>query len=495
MQDTNLKLPETLLSLALLACLAGCGSEEPDPTASGPAAAPVGRDQPVELPNRPEAPTQDVEPVVPDAVSTLPDLNDRPMVVYRPSWPRPNIADEELRRVGLVRHTTPLLDLITDIGPEKTQPLLPLIEQLHRYHESYFGELPPARDGSDYRITGYVMRDQELFAQAKLLPNGGLLAFHGRQIGPQFWMNDQPWDYYRRHLLMHEATHAFMRHIPGYAEDLPLWYLEGMAELLATHTIDDQGTVTFNVMPVVPGEFLGHERIAIVRNDLQKNGLRSIEQITSFQAADFHKVEAYAWCWALCRFLDSHPNYQKRFRSIARELITQPFNENLAAQIQPDNDRLRVDWAAFASGIEYGYDFERTVLAFPGGQPAASAVTVEVMSDRGWQSSDITLTQGQSCEVFTVGRFTLASDPKPWVSEANGVSIRFYDGQPLGRLLAMVISYESGRVTMSPPIPLGNRSSLTAPISGTLYLRLNDHWGELSDNTASIQVTVQPTGR
>jgi len=35
---------------------------------------------------------------------------------------------------------------------------------------------------------------------------------------------------------------------------------------------------------------------------------------------------------------------------------------------------------------------------------------------------------------------------------------------------------------------------LTAPISGTLYLRLNDHWGELSDNTGSIQVTVRPTG-
>ncbi len=494
MEDTQLNLPRSLLALVLLACLNGCGPEEPVPTPSSPALAPVVADQPAVIPAQPESPPPDVSPVAPDVVSTLSDISNQPVVMYRPSWPRPKIIDEQLRRVGLVRHTTRLLDLVTDIGPEKMQPLVPLIDQLHRYHESYFGELPPARDGADYRITGYVMRDQELFAQAKLLPNGGLLAFHGRQVGPQFWMNDQPWDYYRRHLLMHEATHAYMRHIPGYAEELPLWYLEGMAELLATHTIGELGKVTFNVMPVVPGEFLGHERIAIVRNDLRKNGLRTIEQITSFQAADFHKVEAYAWCWALCRFLDSHRNYQKRFRDIARELITTPFNDNLAAQIQPDNDRLRVEWAAFASGIEYGYDFERTVLAFPGGQRLAGAMTVDVHSDRGWQSAEMTLTQGQSCEVSAVGRFTLASDPKPWVSEANGVSIRYYDGQPLGRLLAVVLSYENGRVTMSPVIPLSNRSTLTAPINGTVYLRLNDHWGELSDNTGSIQVTVQPPG-
>lgn len=427
----------------------------------------------------------------PDVGSTLPDVTRQP-TVYRPSWPRTQITDEQLRRAGLVRQATRRLELITDIGPEKSQELLPLVDQMHRYHEQYFGALPPAKDGSDYRITGYVMRDQELFAQAGLLPNGGLLAFHGRQIGPQFWMNDQPWDYYRRHLLMHEATHAFMRHIPGFADELPLWYLEGMAELLATHTIDDQGTVSFNVMPAEPGQFIGHERIAIVGNDARKNGIRTVEQITSFESKDFHEVEAYAWCWALCRFLDSHPRYRERFRSVARELVTKRFHANLMTQIQPDNDRLRVEWAAFAAGIEYGYDFERTLLAYPGGRPANTATVVEVRSDRGWQSTEITLTEGQSFEVTAEGRFTLASDPKPWISEANGISFRYYDGQPLGRLLATVIAHTDGKVSMAPPIPLGNRGTLTAPFAGTLYLRLNDHWGELADNQGSIQVTLQP---
>ena len=98
-----------------------------------------------------------------------------------------------------------------------------------------FGKLPPARDGAEYRVTGYLMRDREAFIDAGLMKESTLLSYHGRQIGAEFWLNDQSWDYYRRHLLLHEATHAFMRHLPGEAIDLPFWYLEGMAEMLSTH--------------------------------------------------------------------------------------------------------------------------------------------------------------------------------------------------------------------------------------------------------------------
>lgn len=415
----------------------------------------------------------------------------RPLV-FRPTWPKPEYSDDSLRRAMLERFTAPGFELITDMGPEKSRPLLALVEPLHRYHESYFGPLPRAADKSDYAVTAYVMRDQTLFENAGMLPDGGLLAFHGRQIGPQFWMNDQPWDYYRRHLLLHEATHAYMRHLPGKAVDLPLWYLEGMAELLATHTIDDRGAVTFNIMPVDPQQFIGHERIAIVRRDIRQNGLRTIEQITTAEANDFANVETYAWCWALCRFLDSHPRYQERFRQLARELIWKPLTPTLADLFQEDNDRLRVEWAAFASGIEYGYDFERTQLVTPGGQPLAGAITTNVESDRGWQSTGITVQQGQTISVTADGSFTLADNPKPWTSEANGISFRYYDGQPLGRLVAAIIQLEGDQANVTGPLPLGNAARLEAPASGTLYLRLNDHWGELADNRGRVSVTIEP---
>lgn len=521
MQDTRFKnnqliplgsggphVPSVQVSLRLVftlivACAIGlgCGSDDSDSTDSQPARSQSSvsdssgstssgpPETAVSVPDSPNGQDRDFKP---EQASSSADVREKPPVVYRPSWPRREINDERLRVAGLVRHVTPGFDLITDIGPEKSQPLLGLIEPLSRYHESYFGELPPAQDSSEYRVSGYVMRDQELFSAARLLPDGGLLAFHGRQIGPEFWMNDQPWDYYRRHLLLHEATHAFMKHIPGYAEELPLWYLEGMAEMMATHSIDDQGNATFNVMPPEPGLFIGHERIAIVRRDAQENGIRSIEQITSFESEDFHKVEAYAWSWALCRFLDSHPRYQERFRKIARQLITHPFTTNLAEQFRVDNDRLRVDWTVFAAGIEYGYDFQLAQLDFPDASPAQRPVTIEISSGRGWQSSGVTVAKDQRIDVSAAGRFTLADAPKPWVSEANGISFRYYAGQPLGRLLGTVIAIEDGRVSMTPPIPLGQRGELIAPISGTLFLRLNDHWGELSDNRGSVNVMVQP---
>lgn len=494
-QTRQLALQTLVLPVLVAVSIAGCGDDGAGPGDSvDPPATNAEHTEPSASPpsafQQFEPPDSLVDPAVVDPGP--PTVPDRPLVLYRPTWKRPTFSDAQLQRAMLERYTVPGFELITDMGPEKSRPLLTLVQPLHRFHESYFGPLPAAEDASAYEITAFVMRDQTLFDNAGMLPDGGLLAFHGRQIGPQFWMNDQPWDYYRRHLLLHEATHAYMRHLPGYAEDLPPWYLEGMAELLATHTINELGKVEFNVMPADPEQFIGHERIAIVRRDGQRNGLRSIEQITSSQASDFASVETYAWCWALCRFLDSHPRYQNGFRKIARELITKPFDENLSLQFEQDNDQLRVEWAAFASGIEYAYDFERNEVAVPDGQPLRSPVTLDVHSDRGWQTTGITIEPGQQLSVTASGRFTLADVPKPWTSEANGISFRYYDGQPLGRLLATVISLDDGLVTMSRPRPLGNAAMLTAPGRGTLYLRLNDHWGELADNRGSVQVTLQP---
>jgi hypothetical protein len=38
---------------------------------------------------------------------------------------------------------------------------------------------------------------------------------------------------------------------------------------------------------------------------------------------------------------------------------------------------------------------------------------------------------------------------------------------------------------------LGNAVKFTAPVSGTLYLRINDHFGELADNKGALDVTVE----
>lgn len=415
--------------------------------------------------------------------------------VSRLSFVRPEISDQTLRQNGLMRFRLKHLDLITDLTSDLYEPLLPLPDAMLATWEEFFGELPPAADNSEFRVTGYLMRDRELFLAAGLVKENTLLSYHGRQIGAEFWLNDQSWGYYRRHLLLHEATHAFMRHLPGEAIDLPMWYLEGMAEMLSAHRLAEDGTVEFNVMPVDRSRFLGFERIAIVQRDVKANGVRPLSAITQFGADDFTKVESYAWCWALCRFLDSHPKYRDRFRGIARELVTVSFRQNMATRYAPDMKQLQTEWLLFAADIEHGFDFERASVEFLAGRPLEASATTKVRSDLGWQSSEILVEAGKRYQVTAAGQFTLADHPKPWVSEANGVSIRYSRGRPLGQLQATVLATNSGDgppgASMLREVALGNEAVFESVDTGTLYLRVNDAWGELADNRGSLSVTVE----
>jgi len=491
--------------LATLLVAIGCGSEpepsgKPEPsrtTATFPHTEPESRTE--EVVDGKSIPPQSESPLGSgDAAANLPKSlqQEHPEPVYRISYVRPEITERSLQQNGLVRVSLKYLDLITDLTPDFYEPLLPLPDAMMSAWEDYFGKLPPARDGSEYRITGYLMRDRELFLAAGLVKADTLLSYHGRQIGAEFWLNDQRWDYYRRHLLLHEATHAFMRHLPGAAIDLPMWYLEGMAEMLSTHRLTEDGKVEFNVMPVDRSRFLGFERIAIVQRDVKANGIRPLSAITQFGAEDFTKVQSYAWCWALCRFLDSHPKYRDRFRRIARELVTVPFRQNMAQLYSPDMDHLQTEWLLFAANVEHGFDFERASVEFLAGRPFESSATTQVRCDLGWQSSEILVEADKRYRITADGQFILANKPRPWVSEANGVSIRYSRGRPLGQLQASVLATDAGDgppgASMLREVALGNESVFKSVVSGTLYLRVNDAWGELADNRGSLSVTVEP---
>lgn len=454
--------------------------------------------------------------------------------VFRQTFERSDHDEKHLATFGLSRYSTEHLELITDLPEEKAKPLVPLVDALHPFLEYYFGKLPPARDGSDYRVTGFVMQQRSRFVQARLAKSDLLNSFHGRQIGAEFWMNNQTLDYYRRHLLLHEAVHCYMRHFPG-EDTFPLWYLEGMAEMIATHrqTIDDPepppGTgvtsdipqpYTFNVMPFDRMRFRGLERIIILQRDVKKNGVRSIGQIRNLTGNDFKdSVESYAWCWALCRFLDSHPATKEKFRGLAKSLMTTPPDEALRTFFGELNSTIEAEWALFASDIEHGYDFDSHAIAFQSGRPFESDLHIaEVDSSRSWQTTLLKVEAGRTYSVFAAGQFDLES-PLPretpvappkrppglgtvapgagtaetqskWISEANGVSIRYHKGQPLGRLLG-AIHVEGKPHSMLKTIPLGNSATFTASQTGTLYLRVNDRPESLANNRGEVSVSIR----
>ena len=90
-----------------------------------------------------------------------------------------------------------------------------------------------------------------------------------------------------------------------------------------------------------------------------------------------------------------------------------------------------------------------------------------------------------------------------WWCEPGGVTIRYHRGSPLGILQAVILPEPSkaslrgdspigqgrpGRLLK--PIDIGAADAMTADVTGTLYLRVNDSPGELSDNRGQIEVTI-----
>lgn len=419
-----------------------------------------------------------------------------PEPVYRPDDERPRHDDAALARAGIRRYDSKRLILYSDAPAAKVERLPALVDAVHPEWVKYFGALPPARDGSEYQITGYLIDDLDRFKSAGLVPEG-LRFEHGQHRDRRFWMRDQPFDYYRAHLLLHECTHCFMTALPG-GERGPVWYMEGMAERFGTHRVLADGRVEFRIMPASPDETAAFGRITLVRREVAAGRLLTLDGVAAIPVEKYTEGTSYAWWWAACCFLDSHPRYRDRFRELGDPRLRRQFRREFVAKFAADAGDMNVEWALFAQNLRYAYDIDRAVIDFrrPDAKPGDR---VTVGSDRGWQSSEIHVEAGKSYEITAEGRVTLADGPRPWSSDPAGISFDYFDGKPLGLLRAAVLddatdsARDAARGLLS-PIDVGRRATFTAPADGVLYFRINDGWDRLADNEGSLSVTVRPGG-
>lgn len=420
--------------------------------------------------------------------------------VVRPSVKVPAHDDRRLAEMGIHRYESKHLVLYTDIDPERAKPLPRLMDQACTAWVAYFGPLPPDSEGKDFQMIGYIMADRNLFHEAGLMTDDIRISLEGVFKDQVFWMNDQPIDYYRRHLMIHEGTHCFMTALPNPTNQY-IWYMEGMAELFRAHQTDAAGETRFRLFPHDRENFGGLGWIRLVNEDVRASGPRLPEDIVSMPTNDFQKYNAYSWSWALCAFLDGHPRYGDRFRRIG-SLVTS--RNDAAVELQKvfkaDWRELSEEWLVFAGNLCYGYDIERTVLDMRSGKPLAEGEQgspLEISADRGWQSSGIIVEQGKSYQIAATGRCVLAGDPKPWESEPPGISFRYHAGLPVGMLVASIrrdaLLEKPPYTTMLEVLPIGRECRLKPHVTGTLYFRVNDYWNELDDNSGAFQVTVKTT--
>jgi hypothetical protein len=351
----------------------------------------------------------------------------------------------------------------------------------------YFGIAPDRV--ADWRITGFVMQEKAKFEGTGLLP-ADLPPFpNGFQRGRYLWLYDQPDAYYRRHLLLHEGTHAFMDQILG--DKGPPWYAEGMAELLGTHRWQDR-QLTLAYMPQDKSETSGWGRIRIIKDELAAGRGMMPDKILDYGPQAHLRNEPYGWCWGLAAFLDAHPSYQKPFRQLPQHLRSSDLTAWFREQVQNDWSPLRVDWQLFVMNIEYGYDIARAAVVHKPAMPLPpDGATATIAADRGWQSSGILLAAGTTCRIEAAGRYQVGETSQPWWCEPNGVTIHYYQGRPLGMLLAAVSNDTESLTPLARPQPIGLQATLPAPQGGTLYLKINESAAHLSDNRGELTVRVQ----
>ncbi len=489
----------TILCLCLT--FTGCGRDAAPPVA-----------QPPTPPESQQPPAANSE-IVARAATEMPQEPEKPIVetpltpqnpvvepVFRPSDNRPQHAVDRALKLGVVRYESRRMVLYTDLPTDTARRLPPLVDALYEDWVRYFGELPPNREGSEYQITGYLMQDAERFRTLNMLPVDLPVFEHGRHLGLEFWMLDQPFDYYREHLLLHEATHCFMTTMPGPLP--PYWYMEGMAEYFATHKTSADGATHFAVLPDAREPFRGFGGLQIIQQELEADRKLTATQVMQLGAAEFarNKNIPYAWSWWLCYFLNAHPRYQDRFQELGQHLSSREFARALEAAYLSDLPLLEVEWLLATRSARLGFDVPRSAIEFRPGVPLNKGAPQQLMlrADVGWQCTGVAVTAGDSLQVECAGRVALAQQPRPWDSEGQGISIRYAEGKPIGRLLGIVLPHVDAA---GQPLPrdeslnyevldFGNAATIVPESSGTLYVRVNDHWHELADNTGSYVVTL-----
>jgi hypothetical protein len=410
------------------------------------------------------------------------------------------IDDSHIQSAGIRKLTSEHLVLYTDVASSPEVDRLPKIfDQAVPQWAAYFNI-----DESNLRkwqARAFLMTDARRFGALKLLPAGRENFENGISSGSDIWLRDQPSDYYRRHLLLHEGTHAFMFAFLGACG--PGWYMEGTAELLGTHRLDPKtDALSLGIMPRNREEVPMLGRIKLIRDAAADHRTLSFPAVMHLDNTKQLGSEAYAWCWAATKFLDSNPHYRDRFRQLRAIVKEDNFNEIFRQRFAADWSDLNAEWTAYISTLDYGFDFGRMAINFKTGKPLlGGGQTITIRADRGWQASGVLLEAGKSYDISASGRYQIATErldasEKPWPCEPGGVTIEYRDGRPLGMLFGAIDSRDehasSAKPSFAEPTAVGLHAIVKPTATGTLYLRVNDSPAALDDNRGNLTISIKP---
>lgn len=383
-------------------------------------------------------------------------------------------------------------------------------ERIDRWIRSFDAAVPlwakfwnlPSGALDDWTVDGYVMRDANTFKRLELIdPRVPEFPF-AYALGDQIWVRLQPSDYYTQHLLLHEGVHSLVYHCFG--DTGPTWFREGMAELLATH----HGSGSELQIRQVPrsreaspfwGRFKRMRQLRghSVDGSPGESKVPRIRSVLQYEADLRGDVDVYGWSWTLASMLDAYPKYRETLLQAAQHGhdTDQQFNRWLMQRLAADWPVVQARWRMLVQDFDYGFDWDRERLEISKADPMwdGSPIELSIDADRGWQSIGVRLNRGMVLDLHARGAIVIDDEPKPWVSHPEGVTLRYHQGKPLGKLIArMLPNIAPGQGTLPPleTIDVGKKAVIDADKPCWLLLRVNDLVGKLEDNESEYHVTI-----
>ena len=397
---------------------------------------------------------------------------------------------------GMLQRSGRHIHLSTDaVSMERADALVAAFDAAVPQWIEFWGLEPNALD--DWQIKAYVLSDATAARSQGLIPPSVPSFDYGFAMGNTVWVIDQPSQYYTQHLLLHEGVHALMFDQFGGAG--PAWYMEGTAELLATHT-GRGDSVRINQVPPSreAAPYWGRFKLMVERREASQ--IPTLETVMRLPRNLRGDVESYGWSWAASMLLSEYPEYCEVFKAAAHNGRDSGagFTRQVYRRLQSQWPIIIARWRLMCHSLDYGFDWQRERVALStndrpwNGRP----ITTQVAADQGWQSTGQRFEAGTRLQLTASGDCILAQTSKPWRSEPVGVTIQYHRGRPLGQLLVCILPLINSEQPTLQPLDIravDQPLELQMDQPSWLLFRVNENVADLSDNRGAYSViTASP---
>lgn len=262
----------------------------------------------------------------------------------------------------------------------------------------------------------------------------------------------------------HEAVHAYCHQTFGTTG--PTWFAEGIAEI-GQYWRDKDYSVQIHP------EVLKY---------LQTNEPRALADIVDSRERTGDSWQNYAWRWALCHMLAYNPNYGDRFRPLGLQILAEQPNATFQSVYGPMAPEIAFEYRFFLDHMDNGFrvdlcrwDWKTKAIGLRG----SANVQAKVEAARGWQSSRLLAKEGQSYEYTATGDWSVEKDGEKLTADG--------DANGKGKLIGVMFD----DFKLSEPFPLGTTGRWSAPSDGVLFVRCEDEWNALADNTGTVTLKIK----